>query len=62
MNKKSRIIGFRVTKEMYSRIEGEAKSFNLPVSMWLRHLVIDNTKHENKPDMLNNRPNKSLQF
>ena len=44
MNKKSRIIGFRVTKEMYSLIEGEAKSFNLPVSWWLRGLVIDSLK------------------
>ncbi len=46
MNKKVRIIGFRVTEEMYSRIEGEAKSFNLPVSWWLRGLVIDSLKKE----------------
>ena len=46
MIKKSRIIGFRVTKEMYSRIEGEAKSFNLPVSWWLRGLVHDYLKKE----------------
>jgi len=46
MKKLSRIVGFRVSKELYSRIEGEAKAFNLPVSWWLRGLVIDYLRKE----------------
>jgi len=62
MKKLTRIVGFRVSKELYSRIEGEAEAYNLPISIWLRHLVIENTKPKNMPDMQDNRPNKSRQF
>lgn len=60
MIKKSRIIGFRVTKEMYSLIEEESKAFNMPVSFWLRGLVMEKLKRENKPDLSNIRPNRNL--
>jgi len=39
MNKKSKIIGFRTTQQLYALISAEAKSRNIPVSWWLRILV-----------------------
>ena len=46
MNKKSRIVGFRTTRELYSRIAGEAQSRNIPVSWFLRSLLTEYLKKE----------------
>lgn len=42
--KKSKIIGFRTTRELYSQIAGEAQSRHIPVSWWLRSLVVEYLK------------------
>ncbi len=47
MNKKTKIIGFRTTKELFTLISEEARSTNIPVSWWLRGLVVDYLKKRN---------------
>lgn len=44
----NRIIGFRVSKTFYQRIQEKAKSRNLPVSVWIHILLSEYLKNPNQ--------------